>query len=570
MSEQTARRAISPRGRRWDDRLTLASLGFLEIKESAAVFGMLICLMLLSLALLANISFGVSIIYAFPIALSVWLFGRWVGVATGAFAIFAVVIVGLVEHQRGDTLAVVVPALALITLVSIAGSEWARRSEDLVMLLNQRQLRHRQLLDTMTKVGQELVASKRWEVIADHMMSSLVDDLELDSAWMFERDSAAADPRMRLLAAAGEAPTTDSAEPGDGIVGWVIRSGRLIQAQSREELQISLPDLRMTELEEGLEGVIALPVLVKGATTGVVVLGTQAARTWRAEEVGIAAALVSQLGLAMENASAYRATIEALVRMEEISQLKSDLLKTVSHELRTPMTVLAGYMDMMRDGSLGSVPDTWIKPLQQVTVKVDELNRLVQMMLDASRAEGPTLQIHLDDIDVAGVVGMAVTAQEDEARASRHLLRLEAPRHQVAARCDRDKLLVVVRNLIENAIKYSPADTAVDIGLAADADVVRIWVADRGSGIPDVEKQRVFEQFYRVARPETRSVGGAGLGLFIVKQLVEVQGGRITIEDRPGGGSVCTIAIPRQAEVLPGTGQVASLREGDFYALAGF
>ncbi len=563
MNEHTARRVMSPRGRRWDDRLTLASLGFLKINESAAVFGMLACLVLLSLALLANISFGVSIMYAFPIAVSVWLFGRWVGVATGTFAICAVIIVGVVQHQRGDTLAVVVLAVALITLVSIAGSEWARRSEDLVMLLNQRQLRHRQMLETMTKVGQELVASKRWEVIADHMMSSLVDDLLLDAAWMFERDSGAADPRMRLLAAAGEAPTIEFAEPGDGTVGWVIRNGRMIQAQSREELLVMLPELRMTELEAGVEGVIALPVLVKGATTGVVVLGTRVPRTWRAEEVGIAAALVNQLGLAMENASAYRATIEALVRMEEISQLKSDLLKTVSHELRTPMTVLAGYMDMMRDGTLGPVPDTWVKPLGLVTVKVDELNRLVQMMLDASRAEGPTLQVHLDDVDVAGAVGMAVTAQEDEARSSRHLLRLEAPRHRVSARCDRDKLLVVVRNLIENAIKYSPANTAVDIGLAADADVVRIWVADRGAGIPAEEKQRVFEQFYRVARSETRSVAGAGLGLFIVKQLVEVQGGRITIEDRPGGGSVFTIAIPRQAEVLPGTSQVASLAQAD-------
>jgi signal transduction histidine kinase len=570
MSEHTARRAISPRGRRWDDRLTLASLGFLEINESAAVFGMLVCLLLLSLALMANINFGVSLIYAFPIAISVWLFGRWVGVATGTFAICAVIIVGVVENQRGDTVAVVVPALALITLVCIAGSEWARRSEDLVMLLNQRQVRHRQMLDTMTKVGQELVASKRWEVIADHMMSSLVDDLELDSAWMFERDSAAADPRMRLLAAAGEAPTIDFAEPGEGIVGWVIRSGRMIQAQSREGLLMALPELQMTELEEVMEGVIALPVLVKGATTGVVVLGTRAPRTWRAEEVGIAAALVSQLGLAMENASAYRATIEALVRMEEISQLKSDLLKTVSHELRTPMTVLAGYMDMMRDGSLGNVPDTWVRPLQQVTGKVDELNRLVQMMLDASRAEGPTLQVHLDDIDVAGVVGMAVTAQEDEARTSGHELRMEAPRNQVAARSDRDKLLVVVRNLIENALKYSPGDTPVDIGVAADSDVVRIWVADRGTGIPDEEKPRVFEQFYRVASLETRAVGGAGLGLFIVKQLVEVQGGRITIEDRPGGGSVFTITIPRQAEVLPGTGQVAALSQADFYAQPGY
>src|ERR1035437_10986622 len=120
MSEQTARRTISPRGRRWDDRLTLASLGFLKINESAAVFGMLVCLVLLSLGLMANISFGVSIMYALPIAVSVWLFGRWVGVATGAFAICAVIIVGVVEHPRGDLLAVVVPRLGCVMLVLCA------------------------------------------------------------------------------------------------------------------------------------------------------------------------------------------------------------------------------------------------------------------------------------------------------------------------------------------------------------------------------------------------------------------------------------------------------------------
>ncbi|HXA43494.1 MAG TPA: HAMP domain-containing sensor histidine kinase [Candidatus Solibacter sp.] len=566
MSEQTAQGRIYSRGRRWDDRLTRASLGWLEVNESAAVFGMLACLALLSLGLISNITYGVSIVYAFPIALSTWLFGRWVGVATGAFAICAAITVAIVQHGRSDTLAVVVPALALITVVCIAGSEWARRSEHLVRLLNQRQLRHRQLLETMTKVGQELVASKRWEVIAEHMMSSLVDDLELDAAWMFERDSSAPSPHLNLLAAAGDQPAVEVAEPGVGTVGWVIRTGRIIQAHSREELLALQPGLALGPLEDGLEGMLVLPVLLKGTTTGVVMLGTREQRTWRSEEVGIAAALVNQLGLAMENASAYRATIEALVRMEEISQLKSDLLKTVSHELRTPMTVLAGYMDMMRDGSLGAVPDAWVRPLQLVTVKVDELNRLVQMMLDASRAEGPSLQVHLEDVDVAAAVAMAVSAQEDEAATSQHQLRLEAPRNPVSARADRDKLLVVIRNLIENAVKYSPPDTSVDIGLAADADVVRIWVADRGAGVPDDEKHRIFEQFYRVASSDGhRSVGGAGLGLFIVKQLVEVQGGRITVDDRPGGGSVFTIVVPRRPEVLPGTGQVASLEPDEVY-----
>jgi signal transduction histidine kinase len=548
-----------PGGRRWDDRVTFLALGRLEMAEPAAVFGLVACLVVFSLALAAQVVYAVAVIYAFPIALAAWFFGRWVGAATGIFALVAYLMVAISTKQRLDSAAVVLPAIALVTVVSVAGSEWARRSERLVRLLNQRELRHRQLLETMTKVGQELVASKRWEVIADHMMASLVRDLELDAAWMFVRDVSGPESRLLLLASAGDAPAMATLESGEGSPGRVLRHGKVILARSRDELLAAEPGLKPTLLEAEMEAVLALPVTVKSATAGVVMLGAHRMRVWRKEEVGIAAALVNQLGLAMENASAYRSTIEALVRLEEISQLKSDLLKTVSHELRTPMTVLAGYMDMMRDGSLGDVPADWEKPLAQVTAKVTELNRLVQMMLDASRAEGATMQVNLEDVDIGAAVSMAVSAQEDEAQHNHRTLRLEAPRQPVRGRIDRDKILVVLRNLIENGIKYSPEDSIIDIGISADADVVRVWVADRGTGIHDDDKARVFEQFRRIERPETRNIGGTGLGLFIVKQLVEVQGGQIVVEDRPGGGSVFTFAIPRRAVVLPGTHQVAAL-----------
>jgi signal transduction histidine kinase len=563
ISEQGSVGMDVPGGRRRDDRVTFLALGRMEMAEPAAVFGLVACLMLFSLALAAQVMYEVAVIYAFPIALSAWFFGRWVGTAMGAFALVAYLVVAVATNQRLDSAAVVLPALALVTAVSVAGSEWARRSEHLVRLLNQRELRHRQLLETMTKVGQELVASKRWEVIADHMMASLVRDLELDAAWMFVRDVSGAESRLLLLASAGDAPAMATLESGEGSPGRVLRSGKVILARSRAELLTAEPGLKPTLLEAEMEAVLALPVTVKSATAGVVMLGSRRARVWRPEEVGIAVALVNQLGLAMENASAHRATIEALVRLEEISQLKSDLLKTVSHELRTPMTVLAGYMDMMRDGSLGKVPADWEKPLEQVGAKVSELNRLVQMMLDSSRAEGPTMQVNLEEMDLGAAVALAVSAQDSEAERLNRSLRLEVPRQQVRGRADRDKILVVLRNLIENAVKYSPEGSTIDIGLSADAEAVRVWVADRGTGIPDDDKGRIFEQFHRIERPETRNIGGTGLGLFIVRQLVEVQGGQIAVEDRPGGGSIFTFVIPRRAVVLPGTHQVAALDAED-------
>jgi signal transduction histidine kinase len=259
---------------------------------------------------------------------------------------------------------------------------------------------------------------------------------------------------------------------------------------------------------------------------------------------------VSQQGLATENAAADRSTLDALVRMEEISQMKSDFIKTVSHELRTPLTVMMGYIEMMGDGSLGEVPEGWTMPMAQLRVKIAELNRLVQMMLDASRADGPTLKVNLEDIDIKAMVRHAIEEQSPDAERAGHRLRLQLPAEPLTARCDRDKLLVVLRNLVENAVKYSPGADEVEIGLAAADGAAKVWVADRGMGIPDAEKENIFDQFHRLNSPDTAAIGGSGLGLFIVRQLVEVQGGQVTVEDRPGGGTVFSFTLPRHPKVL--------------------
>ncbi|HEV3232629.1 MAG TPA: ATP-binding protein [Candidatus Dormibacteraeota bacterium] len=510
--------------------------------------GAIACLTLLSLAFLAQLGLGVSILYAFPVALACWLFGRWVGLAFTAGALVAMVTAEVATSQGLARLAVTMPALVLVTLVSIVASERAAGSEALMDELRERGYRHRRMLETMTDVSRELVESKRWEAIAEHLTESLRRDLELDAAWMFLRYSTEAGDRLELLAGAGDRPSSADSVLSQGSLAEVVAQGVPLVAGSALELAAVRPDLVPAVVEDGLEARMVMPVFVKGAVAGVLMLASRARREWSDEERRIAAAVTSQLGLAMENASAYRSTVEALVQLEEVIQMKSDFLKTVSHELRTPITVMAGYIDLMADGSLGEVPQSWRMPMEQVKLKVSELNQIVRMMLDASRAEGPSISLHLADIDLGTTVRLAVEAQVVEARRRGRRLRLEPPAQPVRAVADQDKLLVVLRNLIENAVKYSPAESVVDIGYQGDADRVSLWVADRGPGIPDGDKPRIFDQFYRVDHPDLRDVGGTGLGLFICKQLVEAQGGRIAVADRPGGGSVFSVAIPRRPE----------------------
>ena len=529
----------------------LSNLRLVAADESASViFGVVAVLVLLSVALFINVAYGVVILYAFPVAMASWLFGRWLGIGVSAFAVVGTITVGLIGHRAEEALPVSIPALLLVTVVSIAASEGARRSEILVDLLNQSERRHRQMLETMTMVGQELVTSKRWEAIAEHSLAGLSRDLELDAAWMYGRGGdGGTDAALSLLASCGDQPTRDEVRAGEGSLGEVARTGQLVRAESAAALHELRTEITESELEAGIEARLVLPVFVKGLVSGVVLLGARRPRTWTNEEVGIASAIVNQLGLAMENASAYRSTIEALVRMEEISQMKSDFLKTVSHELRTPLTVLMGYIDMMEDGSLGDVPPGWTKPMDQLKIKVSELNRLVQMMLEASRAEGPTLKVHLEDTDIVATVRHAVEAQRPDAERAGHSLEMHIPSRTLSISADRDKLLVVLRNLIENGVKYSPDAATVEIGVASGDRVVTVWVADRGMGVPDAEKSRIFEQFHRIDSPDTASIGGSGLGLFIVRQLVEIHGGKVSVADRDGGGSIFSFTLPFE----PGT-----------------
>jgi signal transduction histidine kinase len=478
------------------------------------VFGLIACLLLLSVASVADLVSRTAILYTIPIALAAWVLGRWLAAAVTGFAIASSVAIALFAHHQLGNLPIFIPGLILVGLIAIGGAEWARRSDELVEELNLGDRRHRQMLDTMTEVGKELVTSKRLDAIAEHVMDSLVKALALDCAWVFEH--VGGDTPHKLLAWSGMPPPDATAgAPTEGLS------------------------------EAGIIGHVELPVHVKGRTWGTVVMGFGRPRPLTIEERGIASALINQLGLAMENASAYRATVEALVQVEEVSQLKTDFMRTVSHELRTPLTVLSGYMELMADGSLGEVPEAWEKPLEKVTLKVRELNRMVQMMLEAARTDSPQLKLNIEEADLGAVTELAVAAQEPDAERAGLDIRFDRPRAPLVAACDRDKVQVALRNLIENAVKYSPPGAAVDVGVADDAEKVTIWVADRGPGVPAAEKPRIFDRFYRSPQPVTESVGGTGLGLFIVRQLSNAQGGTVDVEDRAGGGSVFTLSLPR-------------------------
>lgn len=227
-------------------------------------------------------------------------------------------------------------------------------------------------------------------------------------------------------------------------------------------------------------------------------------------------------------------------REREVDQLKSSLVSTVSHELRTPLTLIQGFSELLLTRSdLDSVQSQ--AALTQIHASSQRLGRLIDDLLSVSRIESGRLTTDVEVLDLSQVVSEVVSsfAVDHDHRFTTDIA-LEA--NQVLG--DRDKTLQVLTNLISNAVKYSPVGSLIRVEARQVARHAQIDVIDEGIGMSSEEAAGIFEKFSRSNRPEVRKVGGTGLGLYITKNLVELQGGQVWIKSQQGVGSTFTFTLP--------------------------
>ena len=231
--------------------------------------------------------------------------------------------------------------------------------------------------------------------------------------------------------------------------------------------------------------------------------------------------------------------------LRRADQVRRDFVANVSHELRTPLTAIRGYVEALLDGP--SAPEETQRFLEIIARHADRMERLVRDLLRLARLDAGQETLEFADCSVAALVA-AVGHELDALLASRgqHLQTTVAP-DATLVRGDPAKLHDVLRNLLENAMNYSPPGGTIEVSTRRAIEMVEITVADRGPGVPEADLNRIFERFYRVDRSRTRDPGGTGLGLSIVRHLIELHGGRVTAANRSGGGAMFTITLPRPA-----------------------
>jgi PAS domain S-box-containing protein len=239
--------------------------------------------------------------------------------------------------------------------------------------------------------------------------------------------------------------------------------------------------------------------------------------------------------------------VHDITRERQVERLKADFIATVSHELRTPVTPIKGYADLLRRRGDDMTKERRDECLQVIGDRCDHLARLVEDLLLASRisaTEGSaTAQVDQAEGDLVALVHRA--AGDFGADGSR--VRLALPSDPVRVTCDPMRVIQVLTNLIGNALKYSPADSPVQVRLVVDGGQAYVDVVDSGRGIPADQLERVFEKFHRVEDPMRMTTGGTGLGLYIARQLATAMGGSLTCASTLGAGSVFRFALQRVA-----------------------
>jgi PAS domain S-box-containing protein len=233
-----------------------------------------------------------------------------------------------------------------------------------------------------------------------------------------------------------------------------------------------------------------------------------------------------------------------VTKEREAERIKDEFVSLVSHELRTPLTSIKGYVDLLIDGDAGEVTEEQREFLEIVKSNSDRLVMLVNDLLDVSRIEAGRINLHLQPVDMAGSINEVAMSLRPLMEQKRQPLRLELPTDLPNVMADRDRVAEIVTNLLSNAHKYTLEGGSITVRARVAGDEMQVEVSDTGVGMTPDERDKLFTKFFRAQNPATQDVGGTGLGLNIVKSLVDKQGGRIWVTSEPTKGSTFTFTIP--------------------------
>jgi PAS domain S-box-containing protein len=329
----------------------------------------------------------------------------------------------------------------------------------------------------------------------------------------------------------------------------VVRTGQLeyhpevtdamLQAAARDPEELAIAR------ELGATSIVIVPLIARDRTLGAITFVTaESRRRYDTSDVRLAEELAHRAAIAIDNTRLYAAEQQARVEAEAALHLRDQFLSIAAHELKTPLTTLLGNVQLMERRALrdGTLPEREMRNLQVINTQASRLHQMVLALLDISRLEAGQFSIERAPVDL-GVLLRRVVSDIRPTLDSR-LIVLAAPDTPLMVAGDELRLEQVLQNLLQNALKYSPEEQSISVLAERRGQHICVAVVDRGIGIPQAAQAQLFQRFYRAPNAAEQHIAGMGVGLYVVKEIVALHGGEITVESAEGQGSTFTVCLP--------------------------
>jgi PAS domain S-box-containing protein len=303
----------------------------------------------------------------------------------------------------------------------------------------------------------------------------------------------------------------------------------------------------------GIRSWLGVPLLFGDRLIGMLALDKREPGFYTQEHARLVLAFAAQAAIAIENARLYAveeqrsiALTRALEKQRELDRLKDEFIQNVSHELRTPLGLIQGYAELIHGGDLGPLDPKQQEPISIIVRRARMLGKLVGNLTAILETE--TKKARYEVVDLSVLVNNLVVDFQYAAEQAGLALTAEVTPGLAPVRGDPTHLYRVFDNLLGNAVKFTEEGGCIDVRLRQERERLVLDVVDTGVGIPEDQLEQVFERFYQVDGSMSRRYGGAGLGLALVKEIVEAHGGRVSVESQVGQGSAFRVELPTYVE----------------------
>jgi signal transduction histidine kinase/CheY-like chemotaxis protein len=473
---------------------------------------------------------GVYLLYTAVVMVATWYGGRSAG--TLATVLGALAGNYWIAEPQGQ-FSTSPSALTTVVVFAMVAAVIILLCEDLLTTL--------QRLAALQRATESGLAHLDLQQLGDELLKRVTTDLHTDLGSVLVRD----DDHLQPIATFGFGGERAVRIPiGSGFAGRVAEERRVIIINNVNPELLYSPVLR----ESGVRALVGAPLVVRGEVRGVVHIGSRGSRTFSRADAELLQVVADRLAMAIENARAYAREREERQRAEAASEAKDRFLATVSHELRTPLTVIMGWLWSLRSGT----PEQRARATDAIERSSRTLSRLIDDLLDVARAISGKLQLKAEPVQLSEVVDKAAENIGAAIAAKDLHFTLSVDSDAAPVSGDSDRLQQVFWNLLANAAKFTPAGGSIVVRIYRTATNMTVSVADTGVGISREFLPHVFERFRQADDSSTREHGGLGLGLAIVRTIVELHGGTVqATSDGEGRGATFTVTLPIPALLAP-------------------